>query len=72
MTEAQLLPVVWTLASMTLAVLAILFVSPAQLERLRATLGGRLPRAIAPPVVLHRRALCRLVDGQSSRRSIWA
>ena len=42
MTEAQLLPVVWTLASMTAAVLAILFVGPAQLDRLRATPGGRL------------------------------
>ena len=41
MTEAQLLPVFWTLASMTLAVLAILFVGPAQLDRLRATTGGR-------------------------------
>jgi hypothetical protein len=42
MTEAQLLPVVWTLASMTLAVLAILFVSPALLARLHASLAGRL------------------------------
>ena len=42
MTEAQLLPVVWTLASMTVAVLAILFAGPAQLDRLRATPGGRL------------------------------
>ena len=42
MTETQLLPVVWTLASMTVAVLAILFVSAAQLERLRMTTGGRL------------------------------
>lgn len=42
MTEAQLLPVVWTLASMTAAVLAILFVGPAQRDRLRATTGGRL------------------------------
>ncbi|HSD83127.1 MAG TPA: hypothetical protein VLG46_04685 [Anaerolineae bacterium] len=42
MTETQLLPVVWTLASMTVAVLAILFVSSAQLERLRMTTGGRL------------------------------
>jgi hypothetical protein len=41
MTEAQLLPVVWTLASMTVAVLAILFVGAAQLDRLRATTGGR-------------------------------
>jgi len=42
MTEAQLLPVVWTLASMTVAVLAILFVSTTQLDRLRITTGGRL------------------------------
>ncbi len=42
MTEAQLLPVIWTLASMTVAVLAILFVGPAPLGRLRATPGGRL------------------------------
>jgi hypothetical protein len=42
MTEAQLLPVVWTLASMTAAVLAILLVGPAQLNRLRAIPGGRL------------------------------
>jgi hypothetical protein len=42
MTETQLLPVVWTLASMTAAVLAILLVGPAQLDRLRATIGGRL------------------------------
>jgi hypothetical protein len=42
MTEAQLLPVVWTLASMTVAVLTILFVGSAQLDRLRAAPGGRL------------------------------
>jgi hypothetical protein len=41
MTEAQLIPVLWTLASMTVAVLAILFVGPAQLDRLRANTGGR-------------------------------
>ncbi|HTP09998.1 MAG TPA: hypothetical protein VMP08_17195 [Anaerolineae bacterium] len=41
MTEAQLLPVVWTLASMTVAVLAILLVGATQLARLRATTGGR-------------------------------
>lgn len=41
MTEAQLLPVLWTLASMTVAVLASLFVGAAQLARLRATGGGR-------------------------------
>ena len=42
MTETQLWPVVWTLASMTLAVLAILFVSPALLARLHSSLAGRL------------------------------
>ena len=42
MTETQLLPVVWTLASMALAVLAILFVSPALLARLHTSLAGRL------------------------------
>ena len=42
MTATQLLPVVWTLASMTVAVLAILLVSPTQLDRWRATTGGRL------------------------------
>ncbi len=42
MTETQLLPVVWTLASMTIAVLAILLVGSARLDRLRLTAGGRL------------------------------
>lgn len=42
MTEAQLLPVLWTLASMTIGVLAILLAGPVQLSRLRATLAGRL------------------------------
>lgn len=42
MTEAQLLPVLWTLASLTVAVLTFLFVGAAQLERWRATTGGRL------------------------------
>ena len=42
MTETQLWPVVWTLASMTLAVLAMLFFSPALLARLHASLAGRL------------------------------
>ena len=41
MTEAQLMPVLWTLASMTVAVLSILFVGAAQLERLRASTAGR-------------------------------
>ncbi len=47
MSETQLLPVVWTLISMTLAVLTMLFVSPALLARLHATLAGR----IAVPVL---------------------
>jgi hypothetical protein len=42
MNETQLLPVVWSLASITVAVLVILFVSPALLARLHASLGGRL------------------------------
>ncbi len=42
MTEAQLLPVLWTLASLTVAVLTFLFVGSAQLDRWRATTGGRL------------------------------
>ncbi len=42
MNETQLLPVVWTLVSMTLAVLVILFVSPALRARLHASLGERL------------------------------
>jgi hypothetical protein len=42
MTEVQLLPVLWTLASMTVAVLAILLVGAAQLDRWRATTGGHL------------------------------
>lgn len=41
MTEAQLLPVIWTLASMTAAVLATLLISPARLSQLRLSLGGR-------------------------------
>lgn len=42
MTEAQLLPVLLTLTSMTVAVLVTLFVSPVQVTRLRASAGGRL------------------------------
>jgi hypothetical protein len=41
MTETQLLPVVWTLASMALAVLATLFIGPARLAQLRLSRGGR-------------------------------
>ena len=41
MTEEQLLPVLWTLASMTIAVLTILLAGPAQLNRLRSSLTGR-------------------------------
>ncbi len=41
MTEAQLLPVFWTLASMTVAVLVLLFVGAPQLDRLHAVPGGR-------------------------------
>jgi hypothetical protein len=41
MTEAQLLPVIWTLASMTVAVLSMLLISPARLAQLRLSVGGR-------------------------------
>ncbi len=41
MTEAQLLPVIWTLASMAVAVLGMLLISPARLAQLRLSIGGR-------------------------------
>ncbi len=41
MTDTQLLPVIWILGSMVVYVLTILFVSPAVLERLQATIRGR-------------------------------
>ncbi len=42
MTDMQLLPVIWILASMVAYVLATLFVGPAQLARLRAAAAGRV------------------------------
>jgi hypothetical protein len=41
-TDAQLLPVIWVLASMVLAVLATLIFSPARATHFRLTPGGRL------------------------------
>jgi hypothetical protein len=41
-TDAQLLPVIWVLASMVLAVLATLAFSPARAAHFRLTPGGRL------------------------------
>lgn len=46
MTDAQLLPVIWVLASMVLAVLVTLFFSPARAAHFRLTLGGRLSEPI--------------------------
>ncbi len=40
MTDTQLLPVIWILASMVVRVLVTLFVGPAQLARLNFTTGG--------------------------------
>lgn len=42
MTDTQLLPVIWTLASMVVAVLVTLLFSPARVQQLRLTLGGRI------------------------------
>ncbi len=42
MTDAQLLPIIWTLASMVVAVLVTLIFSPARADRFRSTLAGRL------------------------------
>ena len=42
MTDAQLLPVIWILASMVLAVLVTLFITSAQLTQLAFTLPGRV------------------------------
>ena len=42
MTDAQLLPVIWALASMVIAVLTTLFFSPTRAAHFRATLNGRL------------------------------
>lgn len=42
MSEAQLLPVIWTLASMVIFVLVALAVPPARAAQLRITAGGRM------------------------------
>ena len=47
MTDAQLLPVIWTLTSMVVAVLVTLIVSPARAAHFRLTPGGRLAEPIA-------------------------
>jgi hypothetical protein len=46
MTDAQLLPVIWVLASMVLAVLATLTFSPARAAHFRSTLGGRVSEQV--------------------------
>jgi hypothetical protein len=45
--DAQLLPVIWVLASMVIAVLATLALSPAQVAHFRLTSGGRVVEQIA-------------------------
>jgi hypothetical protein len=47
MTDVQLLPVIWVLASMVIAVLTTLAFSPARAEHFRATTGGRLIESVA-------------------------
>lgn len=42
MTDTQLLPVIWVLGSMVVAVLITLLISPARARQLRLTLGGRI------------------------------
>jgi len=46
-TDAQLLPVIWTLASMVIAVLTSLMFSPARAAHFRLTRGGRIVEPIA-------------------------
>lgn len=46
MTDAQLLSVIWVLASMVIAVLTTLFFSPARAAYFRLTLGGRVAEQI--------------------------
>ncbi len=46
MTDAQLLPIIWTLASMVIAVLVTLIFSPARADRFRSTSAGRLVEQI--------------------------
>ena len=47
MTDAKLLPIIWTLASMVVAVLVTLIFSPARADRFRSTLIGRLAEQLA-------------------------
>lgn len=47
MSDTQLLPVVWTLASMVIFVLVTLAVSPARAAQLRLTPGGRFIESVA-------------------------
>ncbi len=47
MTDTLLLPVIWTLASMVMAVLTALAISPARAAQLRLTTGGRIVEPIA-------------------------
>lgn len=47
MTDAKLLPIIWTLASLVVAVLVTLIFSPARADRFRSTLTGRLAEQLA-------------------------
>ena len=47
MTDAKLLPIVWTLASMVIAVLVTLIFSSDRADRFRSTFGGRLVEQLA-------------------------
>lgn len=46
MTDSQLLPVIWVLASMVIAVLTTLYFSPARAAYFRLTVGGRVAEAV--------------------------
>ncbi len=46
MTDTQLLPVIWVLASMVIAVLTTLYFSPARAAYFRLTVGGRVAEAV--------------------------
>jgi hypothetical protein len=45
--DAQLLPVIWTLGSMVIAVLMTLIFSPARADHFRSTLAGRIAEQVA-------------------------
>ncbi len=47
MTDTQLLPVIWVLASMVMAVLTTLYFSPARVAYFRSTVGGRAAEQIS-------------------------